>query len=479
MINFEYSYFDLPEYFYTKALPEPVIKPEMIIFNSELAQQLGLSWKELSEKPGLFTGNLNFENGQPFSQAYAGHQFGHFNILGDGRAHILGEFRDTNNQLFDLQLKGSGRTAYSRRGDGRAALGPMLREYILSEAMNGLGIPTTRSLAIVGTGEKVYREHPFSGAVLARVASSHIRVGTFEWAFVKGNKEGVTALADYVIQRHYPHLKTTPNKYIKLFETIMIKQAQLISEWMNVGFIHGVMNTDNMTVSGETIDYGPCAFMDEYDPRTVFSSIDQQGRYAYGNQPPIAHWNLVRLAEAMIFLFDDDVEVAKLKAEKVLDQFKEVFRKFYYGGLRNKFGLKTENETDQNLFQEFFAMMALHKADFTWTFDQMARNSNPTEEIFSTSEYKMWEKLWSNRLNSESSSRDQAQKIMRKKNPAVIARNNLVEEALKAAVENNNFELTHQLVRALRKPFDGESVNQHYRNIAKGYSKNYKTFCGT
>lgn len=479
MIKFEYSYFDLPEYFYTKLSPDPVSKPEMVVFNSDLAEQLGLETSELSSKPELFSGNLHFENARPFAQAYAGHQFGNFNILGDGRAHILGELRDSKNRLWDFQLKGSGRTPYSRRGDGRAALAPMLREYIMSEAMNGLGIPTTRSLAIVSTGEKIYRETALPGAVLTRIASSHIRVGTFEWAFVKGNREGVRALADYVIGRHYPDLKTDPEKYIRLLERVITKQAQLISMWMNVGFIHGVMNTDNMTISGETIDYGPCAFMDEYDPRAVFSSIDQQGRYAYGNQPAIAHWNLVRLAEAMLCLFDENIDVAKLKAEKTLYKYKDLFKKFYYQGLRSKFGLTTERESDQELFQEFFAMMAMHEADFTWTFDQISRKENSSDDVFATSEFKQWKKLWLNRISDEKSSVKQAQSIMKKNNPVIIARNFFVEEALKEAAENSNLIPLNRLIEALQNPFEESHIHEVFRGRIKGHSKSHQTFCGT
>lgn len=479
MINFENTYMQLPEMFYDRSHPSIVSNPQVLLFNFDLADDLGINFKTLSEHADVLSGNTLLESCTPLAQAYAGHQFGHFNILGDGRAHLLGEVIDVKGNRRDIQLKGSGQTRYSRRGDGRAAAGPMLREYIMSEAMNGLGIPTTRSLAVVSTGETIWRERELPGAILTRVAASHLRVGTFEYALTQGGMNAVKTLAGYAIHRHYPELKAEKNPYLKFLEAVIEKQAKLVALWMNVGFIHGVMNTDNMTISGETIDYGPCAFMDKYDPRTVFSSIDKQGRYAYGQQPAIAQWNLTRLAETLLPLFDDKTDEATSKAEKALESYKEIFRKFYYQGLRAKFGLMNIEESDQHLFQEFFALLALHQVDYTNTFFALSRPEIQKDKIFLTEDFKSWKLLWELRLQKENSTLQKAFDRMSLANPAVIARNQFVEEALSAATENQDLKPAIELIRTLKNPFISTNENEKYRKVSAEYSEKYQTFCGT
>lgn len=478
MIKFESTYIKLPELFYTILKPEPVQRPQMVLFNSTLAADLGIVEADSAQLAPIFSGNNILSGSHPLAQAYAGHQFGYFNVLGDGRAHLLGEVLDLQGNRRDVQLKGSGQTPYSRNGDGRAALGPMLREYIISEAMFALGIPTTRSLAVVSTGENIYREQVLPGAILTRVSSSHIRVGTFEYAAARAGFSELKALADYAIDRHFPELKSSSHRYLFFLERVVEKQAQLVSKWMNVGFIHGVMNTDNMTISGETIDYGPCAFMDEYDPRTVFSSIDHEGRYAYGNQPAIAHWNLTRFAEALLPILDDDVNKATQLAEKALDTFKDRFRESYYQGLRAKFGLTMPDEEDRNLFQEFFALMALTKADYTHTFYALSRKEQQTTDLFLSDSFKKWKDMWELRLKKENRSLQEVYELMQKDNPVVIPRNLFVEEALSEAVQNNNFEPVKKLIFALQSPYQETLENEKYRIVPRGHSQNYQTFCG-
>src|SRR4051795_12640950 len=366
----EHSYAQLPQLFYSDVRPTPVDEPRLVIFNRALADELGLDAAALDSPAGalIFSGNALPEGARPIAQAYAGHQFGHFTALGDGRAILLGEQITPSGDRRDIQLKGAGPTQYSRNGDGRAALGPMLREYIISEAMHALGIPTTRSLAVVSTGQAVYRETVADGAVLTRVASSHIRVGTMQWAAAHDDVAAMRALAGYTMTRHYPELRGSPEPYIALLDAIVARQASLIARWQLVGFIHGVMNTDNMALSGETIDYGPCAFMDKYDPATVFSSIDRGGRYAYGNQPSIAQWNLARLAEAMLPLFDRDADRAVERATAALDRFPALFEQHWLDGMRAKLGLFTEEDGDKALADDLLAWMQRRSADFTNTF---------------------------------------------------------------------------------------------------------------
>ena len=371
----EHTYADLPQLFHSPATPTPVREPRLVAFNRPLAIGLGLDPEALESPEGaaIFAGNALPDGARPIAQAYAGHQFGHFTALGDGRAILLGEQITPSGDRFDIQLKGAGKTRFSRRGDGRAALGPMLREYVISEAMHALGIPTTRSLAVVTTGEPVYREGRLEGAVLTRVAASHIRVGTMQWASAHEDAEATRALADYTRARHYPELAESSDPYLDLFRAIVARQASLIARWQLVGFIHGVMNTDNMALSGETIDYGPCAFMDTYDPATVFSSIDESGRYAYGNQPPIAQWNLARLAEAMLPLFDPDADRAVERATEALARFPDLFNQHRLDGMRAKLGLFTQEDDDEALVNDLLAWMQRRSADYTNTFRSLTR----------------------------------------------------------------------------------------------------------
>ncbi len=368
--NFDNSYVSLPQSLFTNYQPTPVRSPKLAILNDSLATSLGLNVQALQSEEGVATlaGNQVPDGAFPLAQAYAGHQFGHFTMLGDGRALLIGEHITPRGERVDIQLKGSGRTPYSRGGDGRAALGPMLREYMISEAMHALGIPTTRSLAVVTTGESVIRETALPGAILTRVAVSHIRVGTFQYASKWGTAEDLRALADYTLQRHYPDADAAENRYLSLFQEVIKRQAELIAKWQLVGFIHGVMNTDNMAISGETIDYGPCAFMDTYDPATVFSSIDAQGRYAYGNQPQIAGWNLARFAEALLPLLHDQQEEALKLAEDAILEFPKLYESNWLAGMRAKLGIFNEEEQDEALIEDLLSLMQEHHADYTNTF---------------------------------------------------------------------------------------------------------------
>ena len=466
--RFDNSYARLPEELFIPLNPEPVAKPAMVVLNRALAESMGLDADALEVE--VFAGNKIPPGAEPIAQAYAGHQFGNFTMLGDGRAILLGEHLTPAGDRLDVQLKGSGRTPFSRRGDGRAALGPMLREYIISEAMNGLGIPSTRSLAVATTGETVYRDTALPGAVLMRIAASHIRVGTFEYVAATRNLDALRALADHTQKRHYPDLAVESHR--ALLEAIIDRQAALVARWMLVGFIHGVMNTDNMALSGETIDYGPCAFMDTYDPETVFSSIDRQGRYAYGNQSRIAHWNLARLAETFVPLLDDDetrgVEIAK----EILGIFPERFESHWLGGMREKLGLFNAEPEDLGLAGELLEIMAREKWDFTNTF----RNLNPTAEA---PELGAWQAKWQARLSRQPQTIEDALAWMRKSNPFVIPRNHKVEEALAAAVASGDLGPMHRLLEALTNPFEDNPVKQDYCDPAPAGSETYQTFCGT
>jgi uncharacterized protein YdiU (UPF0061 family) len=466
--RFDNSYARLPEELFIPQNPEPVAKPAMVVLNRALAESMGLDADALEVE--VFAGNKIPPGAEPIAQAYAGHQFGNFTMLGDGRAILLGEHLTPAGDRLDVQLKGSGRTPFSRRGDGRAALGPMLREYIISEAMNGLGIPSTRSLAVATTGETVYRDTALPGAVLMRIAASHIRVGTFEYVAATRNLDALRALADHTQKRHYPDLAVESHR--ALLEAIIDRQAALVARWMLVGFIHGVMNTDNMALSGETIDYGPCAFMDTYDPETVFSSIDRQGRYAYGNQSRIAHWNLARLAETFVPLLDDDetrgVEIAK----EILGIFPERFESHWLGGMREKLGLFNAEPEDLGLAGELLEIMAREKWDFTNTF----RNLNPTAEA---PELGAWQAKWQARLSRQPQTIEDALAWMRKSNPFVIPRNHKVEEALAAAVASGDLGPMHRLLEALTNPFEDNPVKQDYCDPAPAGSETYQTFCGT
>lgn len=483
--NFDNSYTRLPKTFFVKQKPTPVKAPHIVLFNQPLAATLGLNAETLLEDEAelAFSGNTIPLGAEPIAQAYAGHQFGHLNMLGDGRAILLGEHLTPEGNRYDIQLKGSGVTAYSRRGDGRAALGPMLREYIISEAMHALGIPTTRSLAVVTTGESVYRDSVQPGAILTRIAASHIRVGTFQFAASHDDPELIRSLADYTLNRHFPESINTENKYLSMLNAVIDHQAKLISQWMLVGFIHGVMNTDNMSICGESIDFGPCAFMDSYDPATVFSSIDQQGRYAFGNQPPIAQWNLTRFAETLLTLIHQDLEEAIRLAENALKAFSDKYQQYWLAGMRAKLGLLTEEPDDFALVEELLSCMKKYRMDYTNTFRDLSSSLDvnapiKAEENIDTSDFITWHHQWRKRLSSQTASLDDAIVLMLKTNPAVIPRNHQVEAALSAA-ESGDFTVLEKLLEVLSQPFKGDASHMSYRNPPLPTAMPYKTFCGT
>ncbi|GGN94658.1 protein adenylyltransferase SelO [Saccharibacillus kuerlensis] len=556
--NFDNSYARLPQQFYSSLPPVPVREPKAVVLNDQLAAELGLDpkWLHSEEAARVFAGNEVPEGSEPLAQAYAGHQFGGFTRLGDGRAILLGEQLTPDGRRVDIQLKGSGRTPFSRGGDGRAALGPMLREYIISEAMHGLGIPTTRSLAVASTGTTVRREESLPGAVLTRVASSHLRVGTFQYAQQWSDPEAVRTLADYAIERHYPELlqieKEGSNgaegnagageegRYAMFLRSVMERQASLVAKWMLVGFIHGVMNTDNMTISGESIDYGPCAFMDVYDPATVFSSIDRGGRYAYGNQPPIALWNLTRLAETLVPLLHEEQERAIEIAQGILGGFERLYLGIWFDGMREKLGLSGREEDDEKLIADLLDLMKAFRADYTNTFvgltfdaptaagsgsaaeagqaaqkpsggdagnaeldyaeiDSTERSGanndaaadaasggafRPTsfpgaDALLSSGEYRVWRSRWQERLSRQSGSAAEVRERMLSHNPAVIPRNHRVEEALAAASENDDYEPLHRLLAVLAKPYAHTADQAEYAQLPPEAGGRYQTFCGT
>jgi uncharacterized protein YdiU (UPF0061 family) len=433
----------------------------------------------------MLAGNRIPPQAEPIAMAYSGHQFGHFSAqLGDGRAILLGEIITPARARRDIHLKGAGPTPYSRRGDGRAALGPIIREYIVSEAMQALGVPTTRALAAVATGEYVYREEVLPGAVLTRVAASHIRVGTFEYFGSRGDAAGLKQLADHVIARHYPDLTDDADKYAKLLEAIVGRQARLVAQWMHIGFIHGVMNTDNMTVSGETIDYGPCAFMEAYHPNTVFSFIDRQGRYAYANQPSIAQWNLARLAECLMMLFANEAEAPE-RANAALVGFKTHFQKAYLDGLRRKIGLLESQDDDASLLADLFNRMGENEADFTLTFRRLCASiADPTADagvatLFKDpSSFAGFAKQWRARLAQEGGDLDERAQQMRRVNPAFIARNHRVEEAIAAALKDDLAPF-HRLNHVLEKPYEDQPEFADYMLPARPEERVTQTFCGT
>lgn len=480
--NFDNSYARLPQSFFSVLEPNPVPEPKLVILNDSLATSIGLNAEGLKseENIAVFSGNRMPKGSLPLAQAYAGHQFGNFTMLGDGRAMLIGEQITPLGERVDIQLKGSGRTPFSRGGDGRAALGPMLREYIISEAMHALRIPTTRSLAVVTTGESIIREKELPGAILTRVATSHLRFGTFQYVANWSTIEELRTLADYAIQRHYPEIESDDSRYLTFFQRVLERQALLVAKWQLAGFIHGVMNTDNMTISGETIDYGPCAFMDTYDPKTVFSSIDVQGRYAYGNQPPIIGWNLARFAEALLPLFHTEQEKAVEIAEKALSQFPERYDSYWFSGMRAKLGLYNEETEDRELIRDFLNIMQTHHADYTNTF--LALTFNKPEELgfFHTVEFTEWNKRWEARRSRQHESTAFSQQLMRDNNPAIIPRNHLVEAALEAAVERDDLTVMHRLLDALSNPYDHTDVQAEYAMMPESPSTTpYRTFCGT
>lgn len=480
-LKLENTYCELPNIFYSKEIPEKILNPKLVEFNKELAEDLGLDLKFLNSDEGIqyLVGNKLLEGSTPIAQAYAGHQFGHFTMLGDGRAILLGEFISRNGQRFDIQLKGAGKTKYSRGGDGKAALGPMLREYIISEGMYGLKIPTTRSLAVISTGENVIREEILEGALLVRIAKSHIRVGTFQFARNFGDVEDLKKLADYTLNRHFKKDSYEGNSYLYLLKEVINNQAKLISKWQLVGFIHGVMNTDNMTISGETIDYGPCAFMDSYDINTVFSSIDINGRYAYGNQPKIGVWNLTRFAESLLPLLDDDIDNAIKIAEEALSNYGKLYNEYYFNGMRAKLGLFNKEEEDENLILSLLTIMNKFKDDYTSTFLNLTLGNLEEMSIFKSDDFKKWYESWQARLAKQNKSRDEIKKLMQSNNPTVIPRNYIVENAIKAAVNNNDYSVINKFLEALKNPYDYSNISEEYSKIPEVPSCPYKTYCGT
>ncbi len=476
--HFDNSYSKLSKTFKEDIKPTPVHEPELVILNEELAKNLNLNFSGIDKKKlaEIFSGNSLPEGTNSIAQAYAGHQFGHFTMLGDGRAVLLGEHIDNKNQRFDIQFKGSGRTSFSRGGDGRAALGPMLREYIISEAINALNIPTTRSLAVVKTGEKVVRENLLNGAILTRVASSHIRVGTFQYIAATQNLEDLKTLVDYTIDRHYPEIKSSKNKALDLLNLVMEKQCQLVINWMRVGFIHGVMNTDNMAISGETIDYGPCAFMDQYDPKTVFSSIDKFGRYAFSNQPPITKWNLARFAECLIPLIDKDEDTAIKIATELIDNFQNIYEEKWLNMMRDKLGLFGEDKNDLALINKLLDWMKNNNADYTNTFSHLM-GVEVDDQIYKNDDFKSWTNEWEKRLKLNNSS-DKHLELMKETNPVVIPRNQKVEEAL-ADADKGNLQTMNKLLKVLNNPYsDQENIIEFQKPTPIGNEK-YQTFCGT
>lgn len=479
--NFDNSYARLPEPFFSTLNPTPVRSPRRVILNERLAGSLGLNVEALRSDDGtaVLAGNLIPEGAMPLAQAYAGHQFGHFTMLGDGRAHLIGEQITPSGERFDIQLKGSGRTPYSRGGDGRAALGPMLREYIISEAMHALGIPTTRSLAVTTTGESVLRETELPGAVLTRVAASHLRVGTFQYAAAWGSAEELKILADYTLERHFPEVEDGPDRYLLLLRKAIRRQAALIAQWQLVGFIHGVMNTDNMAISGETIDYGPCAFMDTYDPATVFSSIDRQGRYAYGNQPPIAAWNLARFAETLLPLLHDERSQAIELAQDAISGFVPLYRAKWLAGMRAKLGLGNEETEDESLIDALLDMMQRHEADYTNTFLALTFDRPEATALSCVPEFSAWQERWQGRLARQPEGKASSKRLMQASNPAVIPRNHRVEEALEAAVEQGDYTVMERLLSVLSKPYAHTPEPDDYYTGPSESTRRYRTYCGT
>ena len=475
----ENSYSDLYKQFYTRIDPTPVNNPSLVIFNKVLSKELGIDLPEDKELLAqIFSGNKLPKKAKPISQAYAGHQFGHFSILGDGRAHLIGEQISPNGKRFDIQFKGSGPTPYSRNGDGRAALAPMLREYIISEAMYALNIPTTRSLAVVSSGESIMRSSLTEGAILTRIAASHIRVGTFEYANKMLDHSAVKQLADYAIKRHFPEFISKENSYLSFLKAVITQQAKLIASWMHIGFIHGVMNTDNMTISGETIDYGPCAFMDIFSMNKVFSSIDQNGRYEYGSQAHIAHWNLTKLAESLLPLLHENMDEAIKLAEVAISEYANDFNSAWIDGMRSKLGLLNKEEGDYVLAQNLFSWMENAKADFTSTFRDLSYENLSDKDIYNSPDFKKWYSLWQARLSRNSKPIKSALNTMRKCNPVIVPYNHLVEEALSAA-EEGDIQPFYKLLSALEKPFEFSSSNEGFLNSTPNPNPHYQTFCGT
>ena len=478
--NFDNSYASLPDYFFTRMSPIHVRQPRIVVINNDLGQALGLNLHVLSDEKlaQFFSGNILPEGSEPISQAYAGHQFGHFTYLGDGRAHLIGEHNTPDGRRVDIQLKGSGKTPYGQRGDGRAALGPMLREYIISEAMHALGVPTTRSLAVVTTGELIYRETILQGAILTRIASSHLRVGTFEYFSAKNDTNGLKTLADYTIARHVAEAMQSDQPYLTLLKAVIEQQANLIVDWMRVGFIHGVMNTDNMALSGETIDYGPCAFMDSYDPATVFSSIDHMGRYGYANQPIIAQWNLARFAETLLPILHEDIDKAIQLSEEAVNEFSVLYRNKWLAMMRAKLGLFGEQIDDNKLFADILDWMHKQSADYTNTFRDLSCGEKPTGKPYDSKAFQDWYERWQVRLKQNTKQVKSSLCLMNASNPVVIPRNHNVNQALDSA-SNGDIKPFHDLLIALKEPYKNRRDIKPFQSPPTPSERVYQTFCGT
>ena len=484
---FDNSYNGLPQEFFERINPVPVQDPQLIIFNDNLAKTLGIdeskTRKQLAE---LFSGNVIPKGSSPIALAYAGHQFGQFvSQLGDGRAVLLGEISTPEQKHYDIQLKGSGQTKFSRQGDGRAPLGPVIREYIVSEAMHALGIPSTRSLAAVTTGEKVYRETALPGGILTRIAESHIRVGTFEYFAAQNKIENLKTLAEYTIKRHFPLLKDSRNSYLSLLELVCDRQIELIAKWMGIGFIHGVMNTDNTSIVGETIDYGPCAFMDSYNPSTVFSSIDAHGRYAFGNQPSIAHWNMACFANCLAPLIDQDSDKAGEQAQEVINQFPNKMKVALMTVMCKKIGLKSTNSNSQETLQKLLSIMLDNESDYTLTFRYLSEiikgkgNTLFKKQFLEHKQISNWLKEWTDLIKDQSLSKKEIALSMESSNPVFIPRNHLVERAIEAAVENNDFSEMKTLLAILNRPYEEQSSYSDFMKPPKPHEVVHQTFCGT
>ena len=478
--SFDTTYTTLPKQFFSESEISKVPDPKTVIFNKELADNMGLDFSGCSDldKANLFSGNQLPLGATPFSQAYAGHQFGYFTMLGDGRAHLWGEHIIPSGTRLDIQFKGSGRTAYSRNGDGKAALGPMLREYIISESLFNLGISTTRSLAVVLTGEPIMREMVLPGAILTRVASSHIRVGTFEFAAAQSDKSVIKSLIEYTIRRHYPSLINEDRKELNLIRLVMEKQVDLIVHWMRVGFIHGVMNTDNMTISGETIDYGPCAFMDTYDPNKVFSSIDHGRRYAYDNQPKVAQWNLARLAESILLGIENNIQKVFPVAEEIINEFSVVYKKKWLAMMGSKLGLFFLRKDDEKLIFELLDWMEKNNADFTKTFRDLSNATYPHSKIYEDYQFRQWFDRWQNRLKFNDRALHSAISLMKSVNPNIIPRNHIVDQVLKSAY-SGDFKPLSDLLIAIKEPYKERTSISKYEDLPKPNEQILHTYCGT
>lgn len=477
--NLENTYAELPQGLFSLQKPIAVANPNLFLLNENLAEELGLSIlkNDTERTAAIFGGNELPDGSTPLAQAYAGHQFGHFTMLGDGRAILLGEQRTPAGDRIDIQLKGAGRTPYSRRGDGRATLYSMLREYLISESMHALDIPTSRSLAVVTTGEEVFRGDNHKGAVLTRTASSHIRVGTFQYARNMRPIEELQALTEYTIHRHYPELKDTDKPALELLKAVMNKQIDLIIDWLRVGFIHGVMNTDNMSIPGETIDYGPCAFMNAYNLKTVYSSIDTQGRYAFGNQANIARWNLTAFADAILPLIDEDEDKAVQLAQAVIDSYQEKFTVKYFQMHFKKLGIVHPKDSDKELVTKLFSFMEISKSDYTQTYLSLQMDKELEGAMFKTDEFAAWKGQWKE-ARERNGTLIESDQLMTENNPRIIPRNHWVERALDEAVAGD-LSYFNELLSALLKPYGNHSEDMMFEKVPSDFDIEYQTFCGT